>query len=114
MSNKKILGNSGEAIVLNYYSNLGYKLIAKNYYSRYGEIDLVLSKNQQITLVEVKTRSNKYFSWPEESINQKKIDNIWKTYQILQNELSLPIFFQLEALIIEINKQNIKLRRYQI
>ena len=68
---KKSLGQLGEQIALSYYQKLGYKLVIKNYYSRYGELDLVLIKNHQITIVEVKTRSGKQFSWPEESIDNK-------------------------------------------
>lgn len=113
MSNKK-LGKIGEALALKYYQNLGYELITKNFYSPYGEIDLVLSKNQKITVVEVKARSNINFFWPEESINNKKINNIWKTYQKLQNKLSLPEFFQLEIIIIEIKNQQAKIKRYLI
>ena len=111
---KKSLGHYGEQIALNYYQKLGYQLIVKNYYSRYGEIDLLLTKNDQITVVEVKTRSAKQFSWAEESINIKKINNIYKTYQKLAREYKLPEFFNLEALIIELGYQKATIRRYQI
>lgn len=111
---KKLLGQYGEKIALKYYQELDYKLIVQNYYSRYGELDLVLIKNKQILVVEVKTRSTKQFYWPEESINNKKINNIYKTYHILSSRESLPEFFNLEALIIEISKQTAKIRRYQI
>ena len=111
---KKSLGKYGEQIALKYYQKLGYKLIIQNYYSRYGELDLVLIKNQQISVVEVKTRANKQFIWPEESIDTKKINNIYITYQELAKIKKLSIFFKLEVLIIEINKKKAKIRRYQI
>lgn len=111
---KKSLGQYGEQIALAYYQKLGYKLIIQNYFSRWGELDLVLIKNKKILIVEVKTRATNYFSWPEENINKKKINNIFKTYQILSAKQNLPEFFELEALIIEINNQQAKIRRYQI
>jgi Holliday junction resolvase-like predicted endonuclease len=114
MSNKKLLGQRGEQIVLHYYQKLGYKLISKNYYSRYGELDLVLIKKNQITVVEVKTRCGYQFSWAEESINTKKITNIYKTYQKLARAKKLPEWFNLEALIIELAKGQAIIRRYQI
>lgn len=111
---KKLLGQQGEQIALHYYQKRGYKLVTQNYYSRYGEIDLVLIKNNKITVVEVKTRLGKQFSWPEESINSKKIANIYHTYQKLAFEKKLPEFFYLDALIIEINDKKAIIRRYQI
>lgn len=114
MSNKKSLGERGEKIAQGYYQKLGYKLIAKNYYSRYGELDLVLIKNNQITVAEIKTRSGRQFSWAEESINTKKINNIYKTYQILAMDKKLKEFFNLEILIIELHRQKAIIRRYQI
>ncbi|MFA6307489.1 MAG: YraN family protein [Patescibacteria group bacterium] len=111
---KKLLGQKGEEIALKYYQKLGYKLIIQNYYSRYGELDLVFSKNKEITVVEVKTRIGEQFSWAEESINAKKINNIYITYQKLAKNKKLPEFFYLEALIIEINNKTATIRRYQI
>jgi len=111
---KKLLGQYGEQLALNYYKKLGYKLVIKNYSSRYGELDLVLIKNKQITVVEVKTRFGEQFSWPEESINNKKIANIYHTYQKLALTKKLPTFFKLDALIIEINNKKAKIRRYKI
>ena len=111
---KKSLGQYGEQIALRYYQKRGYKLIIQNYFSRYGELDLVLVKNKQILVVEVKTRYGKQFSWPEESISNKKINNIYITYQLLARQEKLSEFFYLEAFIIEINDKTAKIRRYQI
>jgi putative endonuclease len=114
MLNKKSLGQYGEKIALDYYQKLGYKLIKQNYYSRYGELDLVLIKNNKITVIEVKARYGRQFSWPEESIGNKKINNIYITYQLLARQEKLSEFFYLEAFIIEINDKTAKIRRYQI
>ena len=114
MSDKKALGYYGENLALKYYQKLHYKLIAKNYYSRCGELDLVLEKNKQIIVVEVKTRSTNKFLWAEESIDNKKIEKIRRTYEILAHQKKLPRFFELEALIIQINGNRATIRRYQL
>ena len=114
MLHKKSLGQYGEQIALKYYQKLGYKLIRQNYYCRWGELDLVLMKNKQTLVVEVKTRSGQQFSWAEESINTKKIANIYQAYQMLAQEQKLNYFFDLEALIIEIANNKAQIRRYQI
>ena len=114
MSDKKALGYYGENLALKYYQKLHYKLITKNYYSRCGELDLVLEKNKQITVVEVKTRSTNKFLWAEESIDNKKIEKIRRTYEVLARQKKLSRFFELEALIIQITGSRATIRRYQL
>lgn len=114
MSKKIKLGRYGENIAANYYKKRGYSIIATNLYSRYGEIDLIISKNSQITLVEVKTTSSKKFIWPEEKINVKKLDNIINTYYSLKQKNNFSDNFNIEILIIEIIGKKIKIYRYKI
>lgn len=112
---KKELGQYGEKLALKYYQKLNYRLIIKNYSCRYGELDLVLEKNGQITVVEVKTRSTNKFLWAEETINQQKIQHIFNAYQKLAREKHLVPFFYLEALIIQMtNGQLSNIMRYKI
>ena len=98
---KQQLGQRGEIIARNYYQSLGFNIICQNFYTRYGELDLVLQKDKQILVVEVKTRSNTKFGWAEESINDQKLQRIDQSYQILQADKGLPEFYQLEICIIK-------------
>lgn len=111
---KKSLGRYGETIALKYYQRQGYKKIANNFYTRYGELDLVLRKNQTILVVEVKTRTNLQFGWAEESINNKKLTNINKAYQIISRQQSLPQYYQLEICIIELRDNRTQVYRFEI
>jgi len=72
-STKKI-GNKGEDIAESYLLKKGYEILDRNYYSRYGEIDIIGKLEDQIIFFEVKTRTNQAFGNPEDSIDQKKID----------------------------------------
>ncbi|MBU1202562.1 YraN family protein [Patescibacteria group bacterium] len=111
---KKQFGQRGEKIALKYYQSKGYKYIAQNFYTRYGEIDLILQKNQQMLIVEVKTRSSLNFGWGEESINNKKINNIQKAYQIFCQRYKTEANYKIEICIVEIiNGQN-KIRTFEI
>ncbi len=107
---KKSLGRYGENIARRHYQRLGWQVISQNYWTRYGELDLVLEKNKQILIVEVKTRTNYNFGWAEESINQKKLNNIYKAYQKIQLEKNLPPDYQLEICIIQISNGQINFR----
>jgi len=56
------LGDRGEEIVARYLEKRGYRILARNYRSRVGEIDIVAEKDEFIAFVEVKTRNFEYFS----------------------------------------------------
>lgn len=98
----KKLGKYGENIAKQHYINNGYKILIQNYYCRYGELDLVVQKGNKIKIIEVKTRQNNSFGWPEESINDLKLAKIIKSYQMLQNKLDLSNNYEIEAFILEL------------
>jgi putative endonuclease len=50
------LGRTGEDLALAHLERLGYELVARNYRTRWGEIDLVVHDGSTLVFVEVKTR----------------------------------------------------------
>jgi putative endonuclease len=50
------LGRLGEDLALAHLERLGYALVARNYRTRFGEIDLVVFDGRTLVFVEVKTR----------------------------------------------------------
>jgi len=73
--------------VADYYRNLGYKIIARNYIfphgKQTGELDLVGLRNQELIFIEVKTRSSTTFGRPADSVNfekQRKLVHTAKLY----------------------------------
>ena len=79
MYNTKETGNYGEIQASNYLVKKGYTIIAKNYYGKHGEIDIiaVTPDNTTVVFVEVKTRKSKLFGYAAEAID--KIQSIIKT-----------------------------------
>lgn len=49
-------GSAGEQFAADTLAKMGYNIIARNFHSRYGEIDIIASKDDIICFVEVKTR----------------------------------------------------------
>jgi len=87
MNVKKTVGNQGETFVAETLIKQGYVIIERNYKKRYGEIDLIAQKDDEILFVEVKTRSGLYID-PENLISlaqQKKIIATAKTYAAEHN-----------------------------
>jgi putative endonuclease len=75
---KRNLGNKGENIASDYLKKIGYEILDKNFRTRYGEIDLIAGDDEEIVFTEVKTRRSSNFGYPEEAVDEKKIEKIIK------------------------------------
>lgn len=56
MTDNKEKGNIGEDYACGFLERKGYRILDRNYRSRYGEIDIIAEKGGYIAFVEVKTR----------------------------------------------------------
>lgn len=75
------LGRTGEAIAREYFESLGFKIVAVNFRYERAETDLIVKdeRNRVLVFVEVKTRRNKNFGEPQESITPKKQQQMVKS-----------------------------------
>ena len=69
---KKRLGDHGEDIAARYLKKKGYRIIARNFRGRLGEIDIIAEQDSCLVFVEVKTRSAMGFGSPLESVTLQK------------------------------------------
>jgi len=67
------VGVSGERAAETFYVARGYRVIARNWRCRIGELDLVLSRGQLVVVCEVKCRSGLGFGHPLEAITWAKL-----------------------------------------
>ncbi len=77
--NKRQKGSIYESRVCDLLSDRGYKIIERNFISRYGEIDIIALREGFICFVEVKYRKNADRGMPEEAISTSKIRKICRT-----------------------------------
>ena len=66
------LGASGEEQTLAEYRRRGYRLLARNWRSSLGELDLVLTRGGLMVFCEVKTRRGAGFGGPHEAVTWQK------------------------------------------
>jgi putative endonuclease len=87
---KNRTGKTGEAIAKRHLLNKGLKFLNSNYRFEKSEIDLIFIDDEKklILFCEVKTRRNKNFGEPEESINNLKMEHLRKAAEgfIMNNE----------------------------
>ena len=65
-------GQRGEELAARYLKRKGYELVAQNYRSRFGEIDLIVRKGELLVFCEVKTRKDDRFSAAREAVDFRK------------------------------------------
>ena len=69
MSSNIETGKKGEEIATKYLKRHGYKILDRNFRARrWGEIDIVVSKDETLVFVEVKTRVGNKYGEPVEAI----------------------------------------------
>ena len=76
MQNKRKLGSEKEELAIAYLTEQGIKILARNFYFRGGELDLIVKDGEYICFIEVKYRKNDRFGCPEDSVTfakQKKM-----------------------------------------
>lgn len=69
---RRELGRQGEEAAASYLEEKGYRLLARNYRCRFGEIDLIALDGEVLVFVEVRCRTSDRYGLPEESIVRRK------------------------------------------
>ncbi len=99
---RKALGRWGESVAAEFLIKRGYQIIERNMRTPYGEIDLVARMDEVTVFVEVKTRSNTRFGFPEEAItNSKRQHLIEASQKILQENPELDGDWRIDVIAIQ-------------
>lgn len=88
-NNNKEIGKYGENLAVKYLVSRGYKILDRNFMCRLGEIDIIANFKTEYIFVEVKTRRNKNYGAPIDSVNTAKVNHIYNTakYYLYKNYL---------------------------
>lgn len=78
MENRK-KGSLAEDKAILFLKNKGYHILYKNFYTMYGEIDIIGEKNDLIVFFEVKYRKTLKNGYPREAVSKAKQEKIKKT-----------------------------------
>ncbi|OGZ32896.1 MAG: hypothetical protein A3H00_02960 [Candidatus Portnoybacteria bacterium RBG_13_40_8] len=96
-------------MALDYLKKQNYHILDRNYQRKWGEIDIITSKDKEIVFVEVKTRKKNQNSFigPEESVGffkQKRLIRTAQTY-LLKENYPPETNWQIDVIAVELDEQ---------
>ncbi|RXG14331.1 putative endonuclease [Leeuwenhoekiella aestuarii] len=111
--NHNELGKWGEQYAADYLEREGYEILERNWFFNKAEIDIIAQKDNQLVIVEVKTRNSDFFGDPQEFIKPSKIKLLVKAANeyIISNDLDIETRFDVIAVLK--NKTQEKLEHFK-
>jgi len=102
---KQALGIKGEKLALHFLRQRGYKIIARNFSCRFGEIDIIARQGKTTAFIEVKTRTSCEFGLPQEAIRPEKLKHLWRSAQFYIKRYANPEGeFRFDAVAVVLSK----------
>lgn len=109
VSISKKRGMIGEQTATDYLLQNGYEIIEKNYFSSYGELDIVAKIKDILVIVEVKARKSKGVATAKEAVTRSKQTKIIKTtaHYINKNGIKMQTRFDVFEVYFQGNSENV-------
>lgn len=83
------LGKNGENLAAEFLKQNGYRILARNFRTKLGELDIVALDKDTVCFVEVKARSSAAFGRPQEAVHPAKQRQIIKAALVFLQEKKL-------------------------
>lgn len=76
MSHTQSIGQAGENQAVIHLQKIGYKILSRNFRTKFGEIDIIARDDNTLVFVEVKNRSSLNYGYPEDAITNAKLHRL--------------------------------------
>lgn len=102
MASHNDLGSEGERIARAHLEKKGFVIREKNWRYQKAEIDIIAQKGDLLSVVEVKTRSSRFFGEPQEFIKDHKIKLLIKAinHYVEIEDLDVEVRFDVIGIVI--------------
>lgn len=112
---RRRFGDFGERVAASHLEQKGYNILERNWSAPVGEIDLIVSRGDDLVFVEVRSRQGRKMGTPEESITGRKAQHVRAaalTY--VQQHPEAPPNLRIDAVVIELDAKGRVMRVEQI
>ena len=97
-------GRLGEEAAARFLEQRGWRILTRNFRTRFGEIDIVARDGATLVFVEVKTRSSARFGAPAEAVDTTKRRRLSKTalhYMMREHLIGVPARFDVASVFLD-------------
>jgi putative endonuclease len=111
MDNRRSLGDRGEDLAAAHLKKQGYNILARNYRTPIGEIDLVARHQGALVFIEVKTRRSRRCGSPQEAVHpakQERLRNLAEYYLQQQGLGEVTVRFDVVGILWQEGKPQIE------
>ena len=91
-------GNLAEDKACKFLDENGFMIVERNFYSRFGEIDIIATKDEVLHFVEVKSGLD--YESAIQNITKSKLSKLTKTAQVYMKKNGLDVDFVFDAVIV--------------
>ncbi len=91
-------GDKAESKAVSFLQKEGFVIIETNFYSRFGEIDIIASKESVVHFVEVKSGLD--YESAVNNITSVKLQKLFKTAQVYLKKNALDMDYTFDAVIV--------------
>ena len=107
---KKEIGHLGENLAERFLVKRGFEILERNYWKKWGEIDIIAQKNNVVRFVEVKTVSRKnveresaHTYRPEDNLHPKKFERMARAIETYLIEKRIEGEWQIDAITVRLD-----------
>lgn len=91
-------GKKAEDLAAQFLQAQGMRIVARNWRWRGGEVDIIAKDGEFLVFVEVRGRENPDFVRPEETVDLRKRQHLWRSAQaFLAGKPGVPVRFDVVA-----------------
>ena len=101
MAKHNEFGKLGEELAAHYLIGKGYEIVERNWRNVHKEIDIIAKKDQELVIVEVKTRQSDEYGEPDAAVTrqkQKRLIAAANAY-LFENKLDLGTRFDVISIV---------------
>lgn len=104
------LGKQGENLATKHLLQKGYHILERNFTFKKAEIDIIAQKDNEIVVVEVKTRNSDFFGDPQSFVSRAKIKLLVKAADeyLVSNKIDLEVRFDIIAILKNSSEERIE------
>ncbi len=98
---RRQLGQRGEEVAERALIKQGYQIVARNYRTPQGEVDIIARQGKDLVFIEVKTRQSLSFGEPQEAVSphkQARLKKVASYYLMQKGLLDAPVRFDVVAI----------------